>query len=64
MHFQDPSLAEFQLRMEAEQQQNNLRTLFGVTRIPRDSQLRDILDAVPSDQLEPIFTHIYDHLQP
>ncbi|MBT7080531.1 MAG: transposase [Chloroflexi bacterium] len=63
MYFQDPSLAEFQRRMEEEQQLNNMRTLFNVTRIPRDSQLRGIIDAVPSEQLGPIFAHIYEQLR-
>ncbi|WP_198263229.1 hypothetical protein [sulfur-oxidizing endosymbiont of Gigantopelta aegis] len=45
MYFQDPSLSEFQKQMEEEQNQNNLRTLFNVKKIPKNSQLRDILDS-------------------
>ena len=46
MHFQDPSLLHFQARMQEEQHQNNLRTLFGVKNIPKETQMREIIDEV------------------
>lgn len=36
MHFQDSSLLQFQQRMQEEQNQNNLRTLFDVHQIPKE----------------------------
>jgi len=63
MYFQDPTLAEFQRRMEEGQHRNNLRTLFGVANIPKESQLREILDALPSEQLAPIFPDVYERLR-
>jgi len=63
MYFQDPSLAQFQRHMEEGQHQNNLRTLFGVEQIPKDSQLRDIVDRVESENLRPIFTDLFTRLQ-
>jgi len=63
MYFQDPSLAEFQRHLEEEQHQNNLRTLFGVESIPKDSQLRDILDRVESENFQPVFTDFFSRLR-
>lgn len=63
MYFQDPSLAEFQRRLEEGQHQNNLRTLFGVECIPKDSQLRDILDRVESVNFRPVFTDLFSRLR-
>ena len=63
MHFQDPSLLQFQKRMEDEQHRNNLRTLFSVQTIPSDTQMREIIDEVPSEYLRPIFKDYYLRLQ-
>ncbi len=63
MYFQEPSLAQFQLRMEEELHKNNLRTLFGVENIPQNSQLRKILDAVPSEGFAPIFKDLFERLR-
>ncbi len=63
MYFQEPSLAQFQLRMEEELHKNNLRTLFGVENIPQNSQLRDILDTVPSEEFSPIFKDLFERLR-
>jgi hypothetical protein len=63
MYFQEPSLAQFQLRMEEELHKNNLRTLFGVENIPQNSQLRDILDAIPSEELAPVFKDLFERLR-
>ena len=48
MHFQDSSLLESQRRLETKQGRSNLKTLFGVSKIPSDNQMREILDCVPS----------------
>jgi len=58
MYFQDPSLAQFQKRMQEEQGANNLQTLFDVKQIPKDSQLRDVLDNISSDAFAPIFLRL------
>jgi len=63
MYFQDPSLNEFQRQMEQEQHANNLRTLFGVSHIPRNTQLRDILDTIPPETLAPIFKEFFNRLR-
>lgn len=63
MYFQDSAWAQFQQRMEQAHHQNNLRTLFDVQAIPGDTQLRDCLDGVPSEQLAPLFAEFYERLR-
>ena len=63
MYFQEPSLAQFQLQMEEDFHKNNLRTLFGVENIPQNSQLRDIIDAIPSEELAPVFKDLFERLR-
>ena len=63
MYFQDPSLLQFQKRMQEDQHRNNLNTLFGVENIPKETQMRDIMDGVDSDYLHPIFRDYYLRLQ-
>lgn len=54
MHFQDPSLLQFQKRLQEEQHRNNLTELFKVEIIPKESQMREIIDEVRSDYFRPI----------
>lgn len=63
MYFQDPSLLQFQKRLQDEQQRNNLHTMFGVESIPEDTQLRNVIDTVKSDEFRPIFREFYARLQ-
>lgn len=63
MVFQDPSMLAFQKRLEEQIQTNNLKTLFQVSKIPKSTQLRDILDEVPSKILEPLFLDFFRPLQ-
>ena len=63
MYFQDPSLLEFQGRMQQRINRNNLKTVFNVSAIPKDTQLRDVLDSSPTDGLEKIFSDFFSYLQ-
>ncbi len=63
MYFQDPSLAQFQKRMHEAKGISNLQTLFAVQNIPQESQLRDILDSIPSDTFAPIFKDYFSRLR-
>jgi hypothetical protein len=63
MFLQDPSLLEFQRRMQETINRNNLKTMFNVESIPKDSQLRDVLDQCPTDNLDIIFADFFYHLQ-
>lgn len=63
MYFQDPSLLQFQKRMQEEQHSSNLKTLFDVEMIPKETQMREITDGVDSEYLRPIFKDFYLRLQ-
>src|SRR5436190_13056892 len=55
----DPSLLAFQRRAL----DHNLRSVFGLTAIPCDTQMRTILDEVDPDQLRPVFRDLFRALQ-
>lgn len=63
MYFQDPSLLQFQMRLQDTCQRNNLNTLFGVSHVPSDSQLRDILDACDPQEIEAVFPVYFSQIQ-
>lgn len=63
MFFQDPSVLEFQRRMEESINCNNLKTMFNVVSIPKDTQLRDVLDRCPLNPLDKVFADFFYHLQ-
>jgi hypothetical protein len=63
MFFQDPSLLQFQQRMEDEAHVNNLKTLFHVESIPKDTQMREIMDAVDPEEIMPLFDDFFRPLQ-
>lgn len=63
MYFQDPSLLQFQERMQKKVHKNNLSTLFGVEAIPKDNQLRNIIDEVESSRFEYFFEELVRKLQ-
>ena len=63
MFFQDPSLLQFQRRMEDEAHNNNLKTLFHVASIPKDTQMGDVLDEVDPEELMPLFDDFFRPLQ-
>jgi len=63
MFFQDPSVLSFQRRMQDSMQSNNLKTMFGVDKIPSDSSLRQTMDAVPSEAVHPAFSILFQRLQ-
>jgi hypothetical protein len=63
MFFQEPTLAEFQLRMEEDWKKNNLRNLFDVETIPKDTQLREVIDNTPSEALCPVFKDYFERLR-
>lgn len=63
MYFQDPSLLQFQERMQKTCHKNNLSTLFGVKEIPRDNQLRNIIDEITSNEFGYFFEEFARILQ-
>ena len=49
---QSPSFLAYQRDLTARQGQSNAHTLFGLTEIPSDNQIRALLDPVPPERLE------------
>jgi Transposase DDE domain len=63
MVFQDPSLLSFQRRMHDPLQCGNLKALFAVEAIPKDTALRESVDAVSTEALTPAFEIFLQRLQ-
>lgn len=57
----DPSLLAFDQRRQKEP--HNLRTIYGISAIPCDTQMRDILDHVTPDSLRPSFRNLFRAVQ-
>lgn len=62
-YLKDPSLLEFQRRIQEEIQTNNLKTIFGIENIPSDTQIRTIIDSHSYDHLLKAFTTFFELLQ-
>src|SRR3989337_2756593 len=63
MFYQDSSLLQFQQKLQEAIRKNNLETLFQVASIPKDSQMREVIDEVESRELEPLFEDFFRSLQ-
>jgi hypothetical protein len=63
MFFQDPSLLAFQQRLQDGIQKNNLTTIFDVSDIPKDTQMRSVLDPIATSQLDSPFADFLHRLQ-
>ena len=63
MHFQDSSLLQFQKELEDKRHYSNLTTLFEVKSVPKSSQMKDILDVLPSENFRPVFYDFFERLQ-
>jgi hypothetical protein len=60
---QSPSFLAHQRDMQRQRGQHNVQSLFGVERIPSDSQLRNLLDPVDPAGLRTPFWEIYAQLE-
>lgn len=63
MFFQHPSLLEFQRRMKERRGRCNLETLFGVRKVPSDSQMREILDPLPTEPLRQLLPRLFEKIR-
>ena len=63
MFFQDPSLLQFQQRLQKRFNRNNLKNFFHITAIPKDSQLRQVLDDADNGQVYELFADLFRDLQ-
>jgi hypothetical protein len=63
MYFQDPSILGFQRRLQEHIQLNNLTTVFDIGSIPKETQMRDVTDLIPTEELSGIFPALLQQLQ-
>ena len=63
MFFQDRSLLQFQKRLADAEQRSNLQTLFGVQAIPEETQLREGLDGLSSEEWAAVCPDFFQRLQ-
>jgi hypothetical protein len=63
LFFQHPSLLEYQRRMKERTGQSNLERVFGVAAIPSDTQIREILDGVPTDPLRRLLPQTFEQMR-
>jgi hypothetical protein len=56
-YFQHPSLLNFMQTMESRRKRNNLRTLFGVEKIPSNVQIKNLLDDIEPQNLNGAFDY-------
>ena len=63
MYFQEPSLLKFQESLREARHKDNLKTLFDVQNIPKDGQMRNVMDRIDSEEFRPIFKDYFHRLQ-
>ena len=63
LFFQHPSLLEYQRRMKERTGQSNLERVFGVRAIPSDTQMREILDGVPTEPLRRVLPQTFEQMR-
>ena len=60
---QSPSFLAHQRTLEEGQGRSNGRTLFGMTAVPSDNHIRQMLDGVPTDHFDDVFRYVVDDLE-
>jgi hypothetical protein len=63
LFFQHPSLLEYQRRMQKQTGSSNLERVFRVTAIPSDTQMREILDRVPTEPLRRVLPQSFEQMR-
>jgi len=63
LFFQHPSLLEYQRRMKERTGQSNLERVFRVLAIPSDTQMREILDGVPTEPLRRVLPQTFEQMR-
>jgi hypothetical protein len=63
MFFQHPSLLSFQRAMEKKRQRSNLETIFGVSCVPSDTQMREILDGTEIESLRRLLPEFFERMR-
>jgi hypothetical protein len=60
---QSPSFLAHQRAMQTARGHNNARSFFEIEAIPCDNQIRQVLDAVPPESLDPVYDRVYETLR-
>jgi hypothetical protein len=60
LFFQHPSLLEYQRRMQKRTGRSNLERMFQVEELPSDTQMREILDGVPTESLRRVLPQTFE----
>ena len=63
MFYKSGDMLSFQERMKTKCYQNNLETQFGVSKTPKDNQMRTILGSIPVEQFRPVYKDYLTRLQ-
>jgi hypothetical protein len=63
LFFQHPSLLEYQRRMQQRTGRSNLERVFQVAAIPSDTQMREILDGVPTEPLRRVLPQTFAQMR-
>jgi hypothetical protein len=63
LFFQHPSLLEYQRRMQQRTGRSNLERIFEVVEIPSDTQMREILDGVPTEPLRRVLPQTFAQMR-
>ena len=53
--FQHPSLLDYQWQMQKQRKRSNMESIFGVRKIPSDTQIRTLLDRIAPDTFGGLF---------
>ena len=59
---QNPSFLSFQSAMQQTKDKNNAQSLFGITKIPCNNHIRDLMDEVHPSYVMPVFQFVFDGL--
>jgi hypothetical protein len=62
--FQHPSLLQFQRAMKEKQTRNNVETLFGVSGIPGDNEIRRLIDPINPAKFRPVYDQALRMVEP
>lgn len=60
---QSPSFLSYQRTMQETKGKNNAQTLFGLTTIPSDVHIRNLLDGTRPSHVFPVFTYAFDEFK-
>ena len=63
LFFQHPSLLEYQRRMKQQTGRSNLERVFRVAAIPSDTQMREILDGMPTEPLRRVLPQTLEQMR-